>query len=195
MPTTVEVRDAALTLFASKGYNATSMRDVARATQMTPAAVYHHYESKDAILRDIMESGMTCLMGSGVQALAAAGSDPIARLRALVDSHVRYHGTYRANAIVGDTELRALSLESLSVVEAIRDRYEDMWRSVIEAIAAEHRLELDHALVRFAILQMCTGVAQWFRPDGALVLDKISEQFCDIAVRMLVNDVGERHGV
>jgi AcrR family transcriptional regulator len=52
MSVTHRVREVALDLFAQQSYNATSMRDIARAAGFTPAAFYHHYASKEAILLD-----------------------------------------------------------------------------------------------------------------------------------------------
>ena len=42
-----------------------------------------------------------------------------------------------------------------------------------------------HAVRWFALLRMCIGVAQWYRPSGPLRLDKIADQFCDIDVRIV----------
>jgi AcrR family transcriptional regulator len=178
------VRESAVHLFAEQGYNATTMRDIARRASLTPGALYHHYESKEALLLEIMEQGMQKLMRSATAELAAAGSDPEQRLRALVRAHVAVHGEHREEAVVADTELRALSAESRDAIQPIRDEYEVLWRQAIEDLAAG-QLTLDHSLVRFAIIQMCTGVAHWYRPEGPLSLDKITDQFGDIAVRMV----------
>jgi AcrR family transcriptional regulator len=186
------VREAAVHLFAEQGYNATSMRHIARRASLTPGALYHHYESKEALLREIMEQGMANLMRSATAELAAAGSDPEQRLRALVRAHVPVHGGHREEAIVADTELRALSAESRGAIQLIRDEYEVLWRQAIEDLAAD-QLTLDHCLVRFAIIQMCTGVAHWYRPEGPLSLDKITDQFGDIAVRMVAPVPGGRN--
>jgi AcrR family transcriptional regulator len=185
------VREAAVHLFAEQGYNATTLRDIARRASLTPGALYHHYESKDALLLEIMEQGMQNLMRSATAELAAAGSDPEERLRALVRAHVMVHGEHREEAIVADTELRALSAESRAAIQPIRDEYEVLWRQAIEDLAAG-QLTLDHALVRFAIIQMCNGVAHWYRPEGPLSLDKITDQFGDIAVRMVAPAPGGR---
>jgi AcrR family transcriptional regulator len=180
------VREVALDLFAEQSYNATSMRDIARAAGVTPGAFYHHYQSKEAILLDIMSSNMRRLMDRALEGLEEAGEDPEKRLRALVRIHVTDHGVYRNSAIVVDTEIRALSPESRAIVNQIRDAYEDLWRSAIEDLARPVATAFDHALLRLAIIQMCTGVAQWYRPSGALPLETVASQFCDIAVAMVV---------
>lgn len=186
MSMTDRVREVALDLFAEQSYNATSMRDIARAAGLSPGAFYHHFPSKDSILLDIMRSTMQRLMGSAAQAMADAGSDPELRLRALVRTHVTDHGLHRNSAIVNDTELRALSDESREIVGQIRDAYEDLWRTAVEDLARLNPGSFDHSLLRFAIIQMCTGVSQWYRPNGPLSLDKIADQFCDIAIDMVV---------
>ncbi|MFI8975034.1 TetR/AcrR family transcriptional regulator [Nocardia asteroides] len=186
MSMTDRVREVALDLFAEQSYNATSMRDIARAAGFTPGAFYHHYSSKESILLDIMVTTMRRLTTSAIQAVDAAGDDPELRLRALVRAHVVDHGRYRNSAIVGDTELRAISAGSRATVGVIRDEYEELWRSAIEDFARSTGTNIDLALIRFAIIQMCSGVAQWYRSDGPISLDDIAEQFCEIAINIIV---------
>jgi len=184
------VRQVALDLFAEHGYKATSMRDIARAAGFTPGAFYHHYPSKESILLDIMSSTMQRLMDSAVEAVAAAGDDPEQRLRALVRTHVTDHGVHQNSATVGDTELRALSPENRLVITKIRDAYEDLWRSAVSDLARQNPSAFNEALLRLALIQMCTGVHQWYRPNGPLELTEIADQFCEIAVDMVLH--GER---
>ena len=63
------------------------------------------------------------------------------------------------------------------------------------AVAAidEAQAELDRLEVPYRVIQMCTGVAHWYRPEGPLSLDKITDQFGDIAVRMVAPAPGGRN--
>jgi AcrR family transcriptional regulator len=55
IPTRQRILDVSIDLFAEKGYDRTSIRDIAKAVGITESAVYRHYESKDAILGAIFE--------------------------------------------------------------------------------------------------------------------------------------------
>lgn len=179
------VRDVALGLFARDGYHATSMRDIARAAGLSAGAFYHHYPSKDSVLLDIMASNMQRLTDSAAAALDSAGDDRAERLRALVRAHVVDHGLHPESAVVVDTELRALSPQSRATIGAVRDAYEDVWRLAIDELAGDDPRAFDARIVRFALIQMCTGVAHWYRADGPLTIDKIADEFAEIAVTMV----------
>jgi AcrR family transcriptional regulator len=53
--TKAEIREVALDLFTSQGYDATSLREIAERLGITKAALYYHYDSKEAIIRGVFE--------------------------------------------------------------------------------------------------------------------------------------------
>jgi AcrR family transcriptional regulator len=82
--TRARVLDAALALFTERGYAGTSMRDLADRLEMTKAALYYHFQSKEALLRELARPLVEGL--DACAATAEAGAVPVAdQLRALVD--------------------------------------------------------------------------------------------------------------
>src|SRR5712672_3618888 len=75
-------------LFRDRGYDATSVSDVARALGMTKAGLYHHFESKEALLFEIMMYGLDRVRDE-VIVPARAIRDPEQRLREMVVRHAR----------------------------------------------------------------------------------------------------------
>ena len=84
------VREAAVHLFAEQGYNATTMRHIARRASLTPGALYHHYASKEALLLEIMEQGMQNLIRSATTELAEVRAAQLLEL-AVDHGHVVEH--------------------------------------------------------------------------------------------------------
>ena len=105
------ILDAALAVMAEHGYHGTSVRDIAERAGVSPAALYHHFTSKQQVLATIMERGIKALLERTHAALADAGDEPAARLRALVDVQVLFHLQDQRGTLLGTSELRALEEE------------------------------------------------------------------------------------
>ena len=109
-----ETRDAidraAVELFARLGYHATPMRAIASEAGVQPAAIYHWYSSKEAILVALQDDFMERLTEKVVEAMELHPR-PALRLAAAVREHVVFHGIHRREAFVTDSEIRALGDE------------------------------------------------------------------------------------
>ena len=82
------ILEASIQVMSEHGYHGTSVRDIAQCAGMTPAALYHHFTSKHEVLATIMDRGIEELLARTGAARQAAGTDPVAALRAIVDVHV-----------------------------------------------------------------------------------------------------------
>lgn len=112
--------------------------------------------------------------------------DPVQRMSALVDLHVRRHARASQLCRVGDTELRSLSRASRTRVLALRDEYQEIWRDTITAGVATGDFTVpDTNLAAMAMLQMCTGVAHWYSPRGRMSLDQVSAVFVTMCLVLL----------
>ncbi|WP_036507979.1 TetR/AcrR family transcriptional regulator [Nocardioides sp. URHA0020] len=180
------VQAAALALFAERGYHGTGIRQLADATGLSSASLYHYMGTKEDLLVGLMRSSLTRL----VDAAAAIAQDPRAtsreRLVALVHLHVRTHASAPDETRVVDDEVRALSESARREVVGLRDRYEQVWQDAIESGIADGTFQVgDAALVRRALLEMCSGVARWWTPAGALDLDALAGEYAVLALRLV----------
>lgn len=179
------IRESALRLFAAHGYEATGIRDVARDAGLSLSTIYHYVDSKEDLLLAIATKAMEDLRAAAEEALTEATTPP-ERLAALVEAHVFVHGRDRLEALVSDTEVRALSQPERKGVVKLRDRYEALWQEVLdEGVASDDFAAEDTRLVRLGLLQMCTGVAYWYSPAGDRSLEHIAKTFADLALAMV----------
>ncbi|TCJ19817.1 TetR/AcrR family transcriptional regulator [Rubrobacter taiwanensis] len=179
------VLGVALRLFAERGYEATGIRSIAAGVGITPAGLYHYAASKEEILLALMERGLERLISAARRALEDLES-PEERLAALAYLHVLSHGRRRLLHLVNDTEFRVLGGENRARIGARRDEYEAYWREVIRRGVVEGVFRVDDVrLAGFALLQMCTGVAQWYSPEGGLSIEEISARFADMALALV----------
>jgi AcrR family transcriptional regulator len=180
------IHAAALELFARLGYHATSMRAIAASAGIQPAAIYHWYPSKEAILVDLQDEFMERLTEK-LEAAMARFEPPALKLAAAVREHVVFHGLHRREAFVTDSEIRALTDDPRQALIAQRDSYQQIFIGLIEAGAGDGSLRVsDPRVAAYAILLQCTGVALWFDPDGPLELDRVA----DLHVELVLGSLG-----
>jgi AcrR family transcriptional regulator len=186
-PTTREaILEAALDLFAQRGYHATSMREIAAEVPIRAAGIYYWFASKEAILLELERFFLDDLNVAVIEAVSHH-KNPATRLAAAVRVHVRFHGLFPRAAFVTDSELRALSGEDRIEIQAKRDAYQAMFIGFIEdGVRAGVFKASDVKIVSYAILLECTGVAIWFAPNGTRTLDEVAEIHIELVLGSLM---------
>jgi AcrR family transcriptional regulator len=179
------IHEAAVGLFAARGYHATSMRAIATAAEVQPAAIYHWYESKEAILVQLQNDFLDELTDRVLEAVAKHDR-PALRLAAAVREHVVFHGIHSKAAFVTDSEIRALTPKPRKALIARRDAYQERFGEMIAAGIADGSLHATHPNVAtYAILLQCTGAALWFDPSGPLGLDEVADAYVELVLGSL----------
>jgi len=180
----------ALNCFVEQGFHGTSMRDIAARAGTSIAAIYYHFPSKAALLRAIMtrvtEDLIETLRRARETAAAAHPGDAAASLAAQVRAYVRFHTERRAEAFVGNSELRSLEAEDLAPVIALRDRVSAQFRDTVDTGIEKGAFDCPHPNEAvLAVLTMCTAVASWYRPGGAATPEQIADRYATLALAML----------
>jgi AcrR family transcriptional regulator len=182
------IYDAALRLFAKKGFEGTGIREIADAAGVTTSTLYHYMGSKDDLLIAIMQTGMQALQ-AGAGEVLVRHEDPRVQLGGIVKVHVWVHGVRQLATRVTDTEVRSITGDARAEVLARRDAYEEVWRDVVRrGLEADLFAVRNARLAATALLSMCTGVAQWYRADGAISLDDICDDHAEWALSMVGAD-------
>jgi AcrR family transcriptional regulator len=179
------IDEVAVELFSQRGYHATSIREIAAAAGIQPAAIYHWYASKEAILVHLQDDFMRRLTDA-VLASAGRHERPAMRLAAAVREHVVFHGIHRQAAFVTDSEIRALTAGPRARLVAQRDDYQARFATWIRDGIRDGSLRSSNARVAtYAILLQCTGVALWFDPAGPLDLEEVAELHVELVLGAL----------
>jgi AcrR family transcriptional regulator len=182
--TAARIHDAALRLFAARGYAATGIREIARDAGVTTAGLYHHMGNKQDLLVTIMRDTMHGLIAEARTALAETESAP-AQLAGLARAHVTYNGEHLLEALVGDTEIRSLEHANRPRIIKLRDSYEELWADVIARGLENGEFRIgDQKLFRLAVIQMCNSVSYWYTPAGPTPLRVIADEFAEYALAM-----------
>ncbi|MBO2457720.1 TetR/AcrR family transcriptional regulator [Actinomadura violacea] len=182
---------AAVETMAEKGYNGTSVRDVADRAGMSPAVLYHYFGSKHDLLVAIMHRTIDHLIERCEAVLDDGPADPVHRLRRLVREHVLVHIELRREAVLGVGEMHSIEERERALLIAKRDRHERPFHRVVNAGVAcrAFRTPYPAEAVR-GILTMATGVSVWFRDDGPLTAAEVADRFGRLALAMVEADPG-----
>jgi len=181
--TGTRVRDAAVELFAERGFHGTGIRDLAERAGLSSATLYHYMGTKEDLLVSIMTESLERLLKAGER---FTGAEPLDRITGLVELHVLTHATHRLETRVVDDEMRALSPDRRGAVVALRDRYESLWQDAIDAGCAGGVFHVRAPKVaRLALLEMCGGIARWYAPDGPIALEDLALRYAEMALGVL----------
>ncbi|WP_415853256.1 TetR/AcrR family transcriptional regulator [Sinomonas sp. G460-2] len=192
--TAVAIREEAAKLFFERGYNATSLRDVAAAVGLKVGSLYNHIDSKEDLLLQIMGGIIDDLLERARQALAEANGDAVDRLQAALRAHLRFHAERAQIVFIGNTELRSLSPDAHQTVVDKRREYETFLRDLVEdAGRAGLAAIIDPRIHVYSFVAQATHIAGWYRPGGRKSLDEIVRDYTKLALRELrVVDADER---
>ncbi len=186
------VHAAALRLFARKGFAATGIRELAEEAGLSSAALYHYMGTKEDLLVSIMRSTIEPLLVAGY-AILASGEPSENQIATIVETHVWVHGSQPLATKITDSEVRALRGDRLTEVMELRDAYDAIWRRIVAKGVTESRFEvLDERVATLALLELCTGVSDWYRPSGRLGLDELCAIHTDLAFAVLRARRGRR---
>jgi AcrR family transcriptional regulator len=181
-----EILRTAARLFQQRGYDATSMNDVAAALKLSKGGLYHHFQSKDEILFEIMNHAMEItqeLVMTPVRRIVG----PEERLRALIRLHIEVVLSPR------DREITVMLHENHPLPPALGKRINTRKKEYIHFVEslitdvqvnAQRGRSAKYAVspraAAFALLGMINWIYQWYKPEGELQANNLVPQFTDL---------------
>lgn len=185
---------AAAALFHRQGFDRTTMQEIAREVGLTKGSLYHHIRGKQALLYEILQHTLDRSMPE-LERIAAAPLSARDRLRQAVRLHILTLVSDRDNVACFIEEGRALAPQYREVYMAARDRYEGLFRQIIDdGIESGEFAATDVRLAGLAVLGMVNWMVRWYRPDGHLSAEEIADRFGDYAVGALQGPGGGHAG-
>jgi len=177
------IHEHSVSLFANYGYAAVSMRMIAEAVGVQPAALYQYHATKQDLLVHIMREHMERLLAAW-QEEKTAPANPQTALEQFVRFHIRYHLVRPDHVFVSYMELRSLEPKGFEIIEKLRHTYEQILKKILAA-GIEKKLFncADPHVSAMAILAMLTGVNTWYRSGGRLSQAKIEAIYAAMVLR------------
>lgn len=174
-------------LFAEKGYERTSLQEVADLLGVTKPALYYYYSSKEQLLFEIMSFVMERVL-SDISEVAASALPPDEKLREYVRRYVGFFAAHPNEHTIMSTEVDSLGPELRGKVLDRQRLYLTQVRRIVSELLAPGR-GVDETSVVFALLGGMNWLFKWYDPDGRITPDKLVEDFVRIyAYGLLGND-------
>jgi len=189
-----EILRTAARLFQQRGYDATSMNDVAAALRLSKGGLYHHFQSKDEILFEIMNHAMEITEERVLHPVRGI-ADPEERLRTLIRLHIETVLSPR------DREITVMLHENHPLPPSLRKRINARKKEYVhflEKLMAEVQEKAQEKARRsaqgnhgrvgkvspraaaFALLGMINWIYQWYKPEGELQAHNLVPQFTEL---------------
>lgn len=154
--------DAAAAMFAAKGYDGTTIRNIAGAVGMLPGSMYYHFKSKEDLLLAVYRKGVARFEAAIAEALGETVGDPWQAIEAACSAHLSIlldGGDYAR--IVSPEFVRSFPPLMLPVLNAERDRYERHFEKLIAALPLDP--QTDRWLFKVALFGSLNWSQTWYR--------------------------------
>jgi len=171
-----QILETAAELFAARGYHGVSVADLGAACGISGPALYKHFESKQAMLAEMLVSISEELLRVGQERVGAAG-DASAALRALIDWHVAFALRHRPLIVVQDRDWESLPTDARERVRSLQREYVDLWAAQLRLLDPELDLATARAMAHAAFGLINSTPHSGLLPDDQMraVLTRMAE--------------------
>lgn len=163
-------------LFREKGFESTTIRDIAAEVGMRSGSPFYHFKSKQEILAAVMEEGLVAGL-EATEKIMASTLSPREKFRTLVRSHLETVLAEGHDFIpVLLYEWRSLPPDLQAHIIELKDRYDLQWQHMLNQLKQAKLIRDDGKVVRLLLLGAINYSAQWYKPGKGLSLDQLADQ-------------------
>lgn len=181
-----EIYLLAAQLFVEKGVESTSLTDIAKALNITKAALYYYFESKQELLYRIVELGLDNVKNEVLDP-AREISDPEERLKFIISNHARLAAEGNHAVIIVSHEMNSLSFTQREAILKRRREYFEFVRDTLVELQTQAKLnDVDLTTATFTLFGMILWLSRWYRPGGKHSVEKVCRDVCEMALKGLL---------
>lgn len=181
-----DILEAAAQVFRQKGFHGASMQDIAKAVSLQKASLYHHVSSKQEILLALLDRALELLL-ERISAISIQEIPTDKKLREMIRAYLQILTENTDLSAVLLFEHRSLERKQHARHVPNRDKFEALWRSVLEEGVAARLFKCeDPALSTRAILGIMNWTLTWYRPNGSLGIDEIADHYSNLLLHGLL---------
>jgi TetR/AcrR family transcriptional regulator, cholesterol catabolism regulator len=189
MATLDDIVSAAAKVFRTKGYHAATVRDIAEEVGILKGSLYHHFESKEALLYLVVKEPIAQMYRTMAEISAADGT-AADKLRRAISAHLEAFDRHYPHLFVYLREREAVKRRFREMIGFSPKEYERCWQQILrEGIEnGEFRPDLDIQVASYGLLGMLNWLYKWYDPNGRLNVREVAEQFTSLALAGLTAD-------
>jgi AcrR family transcriptional regulator len=195
MTTLDDIVAAAAKVFRTKGYHAATVRDIAEEVGILKGSLYHHFESKEALLYLVVKEPIAQMYRT-MAAIAEADLPANEKLRRAILAHLQAFDRHYPHLFVYLREREELKRRFREMIGFSPKEYERCWQQILrEGIEqGEFRSDLDIQVTSYGLLGMLNWCYKWYDPQGRLSVKEVAEQFTQLALSGIVRGVPRAAG-
>lgn len=180
-----QIQQVAQNLFRTKGYGASSMRDIAKEVGVEAASLYNHFSSKEDILKDICFQMATHFF-EAIEPLEKKKFSAKQKLEKAIEQHVLVIVNHLDASAVFFHEWKHLKEPYLSEFKALRNKYEKKFIQIInEGFEQKLFRKVEVKIVSFTVFSALNATYDLYKPNGKLSAKDISKNISDIIINGL----------
>jgi len=170
-------------LFRTHGFERTTVRDLAKELGIQSGSLFHHYPSKQEILRNVVEQ--TILLNIERMQLSLSQNQAIEdKLQALILCELQ--------SILVDTgaemavlvyEWRGLSEQNQAQILTLRDSYEQLWLDILAQAFEQGIVSIKPIVLRRLLTGAISWTINWYKPSGDLSLEQLAQMTLSLALK------------
>lgn len=169
-------------LFAEKGFKNTTVRDIADAAGILSGSLYHHFDSKESMVDEILRSFQEELFGQ-YDAILAGDADPLAQLEQAVVVSFEAIDKHRDEVAIFQNEaVYLLTFDRFAYLGDRNRQSREVWLTLLQrgidagVLRADLDLELTYRFIRDTVWV----AVSWYRPGGRRTHTEIARQYLSI---------------
>lgn len=196
LPLKTRILNSSLQLFQVYGYHKVSVDQIVEHAGTSKGGFYHNFQSKDQLLYEIHDVFISYVMKKAEQS-CKENQSPISKLTGILQTFIKVFDVYKPYVTVFYEESTYLQEEYKSIIKEKRDRYRMLIDSVIQEgqETGDFRSELPATIVTMAISGMINWTYKWYKKEGPLSMEQITNVFTDLVLTSIVTDKGKEEAL
>lgn len=177
----------AIDLFSLKGFKGTSIRDIANEMGMSISNIYHYFGSKEGLWLAILEHSATGVLEK-LREVSEREIDPLERFKLLVETHVGRSKYHRKEAKIFFIDEEHLTEEGNKINQKIQREILDIYLKELRILEEMGYLKCRSLkILAFNILGVINWHLRWYRPDGPLSLEEVSQDIVSFVMHGILS--------
>lgn len=181
-----DILRSAATVLAEKGYNGTTMEEIAAKLLMTKGSMYYYFKNKDELLYQCHQMIMEISL-ERIEKVVNSDFNSIEKLRNALKGHILLATREKSMFMVMDKPNQNFSNPQLQEILKHRKTYSHYFDKILtEGIDNQVFDQVDVKMVRMIILGALNWIQEWYDQRGPQSADEISDTYADYLLKMVV---------
>lgn len=180
-----EILDGAAAMFAERGFDGTSIATIAQKCGVSKALLYHYYDSKEALLFDMLHSHCNLLVQTAEQAVDSE-TKPKDQLNKFVKELMHLYMDSRDKHIVLLNNLHCLPTEQQTEIKKLERRVIEIVKNLLSQLKPEMSEPIKSSLAMY-LMGAINWTYTWFKPNGSVSPDEFAELATIVFLRGIQN--------